>query len=366
MKNLFVFVLCSCLVNLNAQAAKLNDILNALEAEAIKSEKAMQQYEEAERSRKTRDTAERLYREERWFNQSIAPQFPQFVNDRYSQTWKDYIARPLNDGTNRRIGHKLADARKVLDTQIAISVIGDYYNDRASSEVQRPSMPVATDGLRINVLSPTNVQYDTYYQDFVETFPKIAKEFNSRFTKLRPAVLEARECGGINAFYTRSTRTVTMCYEMANAVGHRLSERYETSTNLPKFHRDWTLFILFHEIGHMLLDGKAALGREEDNADLIAVYLLPQRSMQAALLAGIEFHAPRSIPSLRAYADSHSVDGSRRVNIACWLYGKEPALYKDMLPVFTSIGMTPDRLQKCSAEYKKQSAALFHILESYK
>ncbi len=362
MKNLFIFVLCSCLISLNAQAAKLNDILNALEAEAIKSEKAMQQHEEAERSRKARETAERLYREEQWFNQKIAPQFPQFVNDRYSQTWKDYIAQPLNDGTNRRIGHKLADARRVLDTITAITIIRDYYNDKAASDLPQSTF----DGLRVNVVAPVNSQFDLYFQDFSEIFPKFAKVFNSRFTKLRPAILEARECGSINAFYLRSTRTVTMCYEMANAVGFRLAERYETSPDLPKFHRDWTLFILFHEIGHMLLDGKAALGRDEDNADLIAVYLLPERSMQTALLAGIEFHAPRNIPSLRAYADSHSVDGSRRVNIACWLYGKNPALYKDMLPVFTSIGMTQDRLQKCPAEYRKQNAALFHILESYK
>lgn len=346
-------------------ADKLGRVMDELSRGLEQNQESMRRWDAAEESRRRADAQEKMLREQRWFDREIAPQFPTFVNDRFSQSWKDYLATPLNDGTDKKIGHRLAAARNRIDTQITLEILRTFYYKQVSDLTLSSSLTGSDPKLAVNVIPPANPAFVVYRQDFDEMFPKVADAFNKRYRNLKPATLEARECGTANAYFRRVSRTVVICYELAWQVGTQLAKVYGGLPSYPKFHRDWVWFVIFHEIGHLLLDGQATLGREEDNADLIAVYLMPERALQSALFAVAELHAPKRLPSLREYAGTHSVDGTRRANIACWIYGKNPSQLQDMLPILYSIGLSTDRLRDCPAEYTKQKVAVDRILRAY-
>lgn len=358
---LVIALIASSPVHANKLGRVLDDISRGLE----ENQETMRRWDAVEASRKRADARDRALREQQWFDREIAPQFPTFVNDRYTQPWKDYLATPLHDGTDKKVGHRLAAARGRFDTAVAIEIIRTYYARQAVAKAVLGSLPSDFDRVTTATYSPDNPNLVLYHLDFSERLPRIAAVLNKRLPRLPLARLESRQCGRANAYYAPANRTVTFCYEMANHVGREIQNTYGATPHLSKLHHDYVWFILFHEVGHMLLDGQPALGREEDNADLIAIYLLPEKFLKAALLSAIAMHKPKANLSLSDYARKHTVDGSRRANIGCWLYGRAPAQFADMRDVLTSLGLSDARLRDCPAEYSKQRAAVSKMLQSY-
>lgn len=349
-----------------AKADKLGRIADEIYRGLEQNAETMRRMDAAEESNRHATAQERALREQRWFDREIAPQFPTFVNDRYTQQWKEYLATPLDDGSNKKIGHRLAAARSRLDTAVALEIIRTYYTKQTVANAVLGSLP--KDFARVTTAThfPDNPNFAAYHLDFEETLPRIAAVLNKHYPRLPLARWESRQCGFASAHYSSAKRTVTFCYEMADRVGMEIQNTYGATPHLGKLHHDYVWFILFHEIGHMLLDGQPALGREEDNADLIAIYLLPDKFLKATLLSAIAVHKPKVNLSLSDYARKHTVDGSRRANIGCWLYGRAPAQFADMRDVLTSLGLSDARLRDCPAEYSKQRAAVSKMLQSYK
>lgn len=204
---------------------------------------------------------------------------------------------------------------------------------------------------------------------------QFAAALNTRFQIPSQITMGAAECGQKNAFYDPQRRVIVLCYEIADDIVQEF--RYD---NLTPEQRDKAVmgaisFVLFHEVGHALVDvlDLPITGREEDVADQIATLALANSDPMAAywaaeywrqkddlgdtgLLKGIVgmFRTPDQ------FADEHSFDEQRFFNVLCWTYGGDPAGRSYLLPLITQA-----RAQRCPGEHRRISLALGTILAGH-
>ena len=174
-------------------------------------------------------------------------------------------------------------------------------------------------------------------------------------------------CGRADAFYEPQTRTITMCYELLPAFTQAFRE-------IPAAERDQAVlgatdFILYHEIGHALIDvlDLPVVGREEDAADQLAVYILTggtEEDEQAAIDGAVALHRLEEGMDEGSFADEHSLGPQRFYNIACWVYGQNPEKYTHLL--LGSGGVLPEaRAERCPAEYEQLQGSWDRLLDRY-
>ncbi len=128
--------------------------------------------------------------------------------------------------------------------------------------------------------------------------------------------------------------------------------------------RDLTLatmaFVFVHEIGHALTNQLELpiTGREEDAADQLATVIVTSAGEGAGgiALATAVLHAlfteDRTQFEAADFWDEHSLDEQRFFNIACWVYGSDPAQYGDAV---LDTGLGEDRLVRCEDEWMQLS-----------
>jgi len=118
-----------------------------------------------------------------------------------------------------------------------------------------------------------------------------------------------------------------------------------------------TLFVVFHEIGHALVDqfNLPVLGREEDAVDsLAAILMLPEDEegegdpLIANAVLGWAFTLSDETPTAEAYMDEHSLDQQRFYQIFCLVYGSSPKGYADLAEY---LEMPKDKLKRCPSQY---------------
>ncbi len=188
----------------------------------------------------------------------------------------------------------------------------------------------------------------------------------SRDLKIDPALSGSIErCGQANAWYESATRHITLCQEWREDVrGVFNTYQYMSAAELDQVADDAELFIVFHEVGHALIDvlHLPATGREEDVADQFAVWMaLPggyagERAIFHTALYWklLEIHRLRS-----PFWDEHSVDAVRSFNLVCWLYGTNPAKYVGLVEQ----GYLPKRrADRCEAESAKMLESLNRMI----
>jgi Putative metallopeptidase len=127
-------------------------------------------------------------------------------------------------------------------------------------------------------------------------------------------------------------------------------------------------FVLFHEIGHALVDlwNIPVLGREEDAVDGFSTIFMTEFVPDGGQIAlwGADFfdylgrHEGRFGRS--DFADEHSLDPQRAYSIACWVYGSNPKKYGGLADVIPH-----ERLVRCPAEYRKLRKAWFQFLRPH-
>lgn len=180
-------------------------------------------------------------------------------------------------------------------------------------------------------------------------------------------VLTFAACGRADAFYEPETRTVTMCYEL-------LAAFTEAFGDMPGEERDQVVlgatdFIFYHEVGHALIDvlDLPTLGREEDAADQLAVYILTDgtdEGEQAAIDGAVALYRLEEEMDEFAFADEHSLGPQRFYNIACWVYGQNPKKYAHLL--LRSGGVLPDaRAERCPGESAQIESSWDRLLAPY-
>ncbi len=130
------------------------------------------------------------------------------------------------------------------------------------------------------------------------------------------------------------------------------------------------MFALMHELGHALSDVLAlpVTGREEDAVDQLATVLLQQQGPAGDSLAFgavgwfISNARAGQLDSL-AFADDHGLDLQRAYNIICWIYGRDPARY----PEIVSQELLPEhRRRRCEAEYRRLTTSWERLLAPHR
>jgi hypothetical protein len=105
------------------------------------------------------------------------------------------------------------------------------------------------------------------------------------------------------------------------------------------------------------------LGREEDAADQVSAYLLlkgPDLDAAYAVDGALWlFRDSATQYTRRHFADTHSLNPQRRINLACWAFGKDAQRYEWVLVD----GYLPkERAPRCGAEYVQLEYAIQRLM----
>jgi hypothetical protein len=127
-------------------------------------------------------------------------------------------------------------------------------------------------------------------------------------------------------------------------------------------------FILAHEFAHAMIENLEIpiFGREEDAADSISTALLlevPNGDEYAANAALFWAElASEGGHSLEEYADEHSLNIQRALNILCWVAGSSEQAYEE---VAESEALPEERLERCPEEYEQVVGSMEQELEPH-
>lgn len=171
----------------------------------------------------------------------------------------------------------------------------------------------------------------------------------------RPTLAFARDVGILRSTLISAALALPLASAPVTAA-ERLTERQVHQAEA--FASNNSLFFLYHEIGHLLIDQLElpVLGREEDAADNMATYMLLRQHTPRAdrilkdaaygwLLSGDKYDAEVDTSD---FYDAHSFDHQRAFQIVCLMVGSDE---KTFGPVADDYGMEKDRQESCSADY---------------
>ena len=210
---------------------------------------------------------------------------------------------------------------------------------------------------------PRYAPWERYARDtgFLE---RIADDLNGWLALPTDVTLVFAQCGEANAFYEPETQRITLCYELLETLGEVFAD---DGPERDRALRGAATFIFYHELGHALIHvlDLPALGREEDSADQLAAYVLTDGSEEgerAALDGAVALGRIDAEFDDLAFADEHSLGVQRFYNVACWVYGRDPAAHARFLERGT---LPPERAERCPAEYAALERSWDRLLEPY-
>ncbi|MDD5032227.1 MAG: DUF4344 domain-containing metallopeptidase [Patescibacteria group bacterium] len=190
-------------------------------------------------------------------------------------------------------------------------------------------------------------------------FENIASFLNLLLKLRQDFPITFKECGFVNAYYTLEGKEIVLCDELLEDFSYNFAYFINTEDELDKAVTDATFFILFHELGHGLIDiyDLTYSGREEDVADQLSTVVLAslgEDGARAAITGANMFYITSSQIDAETYPfwDEHSLNQQRYYNILCWVYGSNPEKYGDFVGVY---GLPEERAARCQREYEKMS-----------
>jgi Putative metallopeptidase len=209
-----------------------------------------------------------------------------------------------------------------------------------------------------------------------------AKALNEKLALPADVTVALRECGAADASYEADRHRISICYELVDAFAGLF---LANSGKAPDAHQAGaavagaTLFALFHETGHALLDlyhleGHLESGgkeKEEEAADQLATLVLTGSGRQGAataidsastLLVLARDPAARGALAKVPFWSGHGFDERRLANLICWAYGKNPQGLQEQLADGTLLA---GRAEGCAGEYEKIAASWAEPLAPY-
>ena len=197
--------------------------------------------------------------------------------------------------------------------------------------------------------------------------PQVFNELGKHLKLPRNITISVRG-GPDGPYYNPNTRTIILNHEFSALVLNVFQEEYPKITphRLGELFAELEYFVLFHEVGHALVDqwDLPVVGREEDAVDAFSTIFMTEFVKEGEFaLAGADFFyylaSKRELDEVD-FADEHSFDKQRAYSIACWVYGSAPARYgflKQFLPV--------SRRVRCADEYRQLKRAWLRFLRPH-
>lgn len=255
----------------------------------------------------------------------------------------------------------------IVTSCTVIQETSPYVEEIPDTEVPQQSYEPDVGDFKV-VYSPTdNPAYQRLQGTFKEAnlFEKEADTQNNYFILPQDVTIILTECEEVNAFYEDGQ--ITICYELIEYTRNLFNKKLDITPGKADEGMFYTtLFFLYHELGHALIDiyDLPVLGGEEDAADRISIYALINAGERGekALLWAVDFFDLES--SKKDYAEVHDVHGldkQRYYNILCLIYGENPS--KEY--IITEWGLPLERARVCVGEYIRLSNSVDRSLAPY-
>lgn len=187
---------------------------------------------------------------------------------------------------------------------------------------------------------------------------KAADKLNRSLILPHDILLQTKDCGAVNAFYSADERAVTVCYELMR---HFYEVFRRDGLDGEKAYGkmfDAVRFAFLHEIGHALIDvyNLPISGSEEDAADRCSAFInlteLGADGADAVFAAAEAFsiESKNGARDKRNPAGEHLLEEQRFYNSICLLYGSDAEKYAYMLE---ENYLPRERAEHCQREYER-------------
>jgi hypothetical protein len=220
---------------------------------------------------------------------------------------------------------------------------------------------------------PKSSAHDTLYKVVQER--RVLERMRDLLAPLRlprRVLLKAVGCDGeINAWYDDGA--IAVCYEFLEWVWQSAPQETTPAGAAPiDGLRGPVIQIVFHEAGHAVFDllKVPIFGREEDDADQFAAYLMLQAGKDEVrrLIGGAAYGFKNGVQSesqniaTKRFADVHGTLAQRFFYILCLAYGADNKLFKDIV---ANGYLAKERAEGCDDEYAQVAHAFKTLIGPY-
>jgi hypothetical protein len=199
----------------------------------------------------------------------------------------------------------------------------------------------------------------------------VAEGFSKNFAFPVDVAIDVRRGDG-SPHYDPSTKTVNLFYSFIDETAGiiRRGQPKITDAEFGKQIAAVDAFILIHELGHMFVDVFAIpiTGREEDAVDGMATVFFTDavpNGLEYAFDAARFFKFLQDVqgaPDVRQFQDEHGLSIQRAFDIVCSVAGHDEAAMAQI----GKLGiLSPERLQRCPAEYQQKSRSWQTLLRPH-
>ncbi len=197
--------------------------------------------------------------------------------------------------------------------------------------------------------------------------PQVFAELGKHM-KLKRTITISVQGGSGGPYYNPKTSTIVLNHPFSALALKVFKAEYPkiTAYRLGQLFAELEYFVLFHELGHALVDqwSLPVLGREEDAVDAFSTIFMTEIVKRGEFaLAGADFFyylAGAGKIQEVDFADEHSFDKQRAYSIACWVYGSNTKTYAYLRSVLPA-----SRRVRCADEYRQLKKAWFSLLKPH-
>jgi hypothetical protein len=220
------------------------------------------------------------------------------------------------------------------------------------------------------VKSPDNKELQEIFRG-TQLLEETAKALNEKLALPADVTISPRECGTADATWEADKHRISICYELVGGFAElflRASGKAPDATQAGAAVAAATLFALFHETGHALIDlyQLPVSAKPEEAADQLATLVLLGSGKEggttaidsASTLLTQARNADVRTQLVRVpFWSGHGFDEARLTDILCWVYGRDPEAFEELvgdgtLPAARAEGCRPEseRMAKAWAE----------------